>query len=274
MRGMKREMIRVCHVADWCSRSLDPWCDRVVHGGPLTDDEVHQLRVTTKRVRAAWRLIEPRKKKAAARCRTLAAAARMVSGDRDAAVLRDLIADIAREADHPSGDGFYHWLTEAVAAHCHDRSTPIDRGDGYSIQVRLAIALEDLELYHRDRHNGRRVLVAGMKKTAKKCRASLMRAAKSDTPDDWHRARRRVKFVVHQNQVLCELDGSGLPEEVVTLRALAKKLGDWNDLDNLRAAISRIAVPTCHADDLREVMAWVDQRDVEIREEVAASLQK
>ncbi|QQL45745.1 CHAD domain-containing protein [Sulfuriroseicoccus oceanibius] len=268
MAGMKRDKMRVCHVAQWCRKALEPWAEKAAHGGPLSDEDVHQLRVATKRVRAAWRVMESDKRVAREHSANLAAAARMVSGERDAAVLRALITEMEKTSEQSAGDGFYEWLADAVTSDCLDRSVPVERGDGVSIRARLAKALDDLAPYLQDEFSGHRKVLYGMRRTAKKCRKSLRKAARNDTPEEWHKARRRVKFVVHQNQIVCELAGQDLPDEVTAMRGLARQLGEWNDLDNLRAAMSRIAVPACHTDDARSVMEWIEARDREMRDAV------
>lgn len=197
-------------------------------------DNVHALRVATKRLRAYWQLQKPTANAALAKrsIKGLRDAARTLAGLRDEHVLRSLLAELSLTADSSSRQAFEKAAEHLTPAGARSTAKPDDRRDFLeAIDSDLedwwqAVALDDDEM-----------LDAGLRRSFAKTRDLGRLALEDQAPEEMHRWRRWVKYLRYQVEPLASPGRRFLSDLYAELKELGSVLGQLNDLENLRHAV-------------------------------------
>lgn len=218
-------------------------------GQELDTDAVHELRVTSKRLRAVWQLLRPALGAEAARppereMRHLAKAFESRRG------LVSLVETLDRLEAFPAPKRAVA-SAEAVALQAL-RERIADRGKAGPIRARsdseLIRIIEAQRAALRDRlHPMRpRDWGAGIARSYRKARRSARNAVVAERRGDhvaaaeaWHRARRHAKYELYQIELLGRPAGSR--SRRARLTRFGKRAGRFHDLQDLRQVVDRLA---------------------------------
>ncbi|WP_349363810.1 MAG: CHAD domain-containing protein [Roseitalea porphyridii] len=204
------------------------------------DEAIHEARKRFKKLRGLYRLVRP-----CAGDFYDAENARLRDAARNLSVIRDaaaLVETIDRLRDDPAHEGVVDDLDHVRARLVERRNAIAEQGGGLDDAMADAVAaceatMEaagalDLKL---DPDEAAACLADGMTKTYKRGRKALGKARKSGDPEQWHEARKRMKY----HAMHCRLLRHGWPGSM-RLRArqaktIADLLGDDHDLAVLAA---------------------------------------
>jgi len=234
---------------------IDAETRRLINGKKAFEPEsIHQIRVSTKTLRALWQLVRPVIEPQIARNANdrLRELAHSLAAARDARVLADLLADL-READ----EILYHGTFDRAAKLFVDED---DLGD-HAAALRPAM----LAAIDSDRDDWRllvlpddRALVEhGLGRAYRKTRRRAETAQRTGSHPDFHRWRRWVKYLRYQFEALFEVAPTGIGERIEDLRTLGRTLGVRNDLAVLRGRLRELG----GGDPFGAVFRAIDLRD-------------
>ncbi len=202
----------------------------------LLEDVVHDLRVATKRLRAAWHLAKPAagKNLVKERKEALRELSACVAESRDAAVLHELANRIASEDHgHPEvaeslgkvAEGFTHPAEEAP---------PSSALEGPCQTVRKILEGERDAWRSVDfGPNQRRILRGQLRRTLQKSREKTAEAIRDKDPEVWHDWRKAVKRLRYEREFMAEIYPRNLGAYDDRIKRLGTHLGERNDLANL-----------------------------------------
>lgn len=194
-------------------------------------ESIHQLRVSSKRLRALWQLVRPVIQPQIARAANerLRDMARLLAATRDTQVLSDLLADL-RDSEEP----LYHAAFDRAGAVLPNAPAL----EGQAEVVRTAM----LEALNADRDEWRSLVLPdndsliehGLGRSYRKTRRRAETAGRTESHEDNHRLRRWVKYLRYQLEALKEVPAEDLARRVEMLHKLGSVLGKRNDLALLR----------------------------------------
>lgn len=209
---------------------------------------VHQLRVATKRLRAAWHLVKELAPKGVARQRraALRGLSAQLSASRDLAVLDSLTQGLAANQT----EGEIALSLDAVRDALHH---PVDTADSNSMdspsallelirqELNLEIAAWDHLSHANDDHaRSRRAIRHQLRKSRRRARRDARKAQRSLDAELWHDWRKTVKRLRYQREFVA-LSQSRLPGRIdARISRLGTRLGERNDLANLAAFADRL----------------------------------
>ncbi len=213
----------------------------------LTDETVvHDLRVATKRLRAAWQLVKPLVGTGLARerNRALREMSAHLSASRDQAVLIALAQALAaRQTDDTitaalgqAGEA----LTEEVAPSAAGSPDPAATLD--TIRATLA---DEIAAWHSlddcDPATARRAIRHQLRKNLARARRDTRLARHDHDPELWHDWRKTVKRLRYQREFVAATQGRMPGKRDARISRLGTRLGERNDLANLAAAVDGLA---------------------------------
>jgi CHAD domain-containing protein len=217
-------------------------------------ESVHQIRVSSKILRALWQLVRPVIEPQIARNANerLRELAHSLAGARDAEVMANLMAEL-READEPLYRASFDRAAKLFVE-------PDDLAD-HAAELRPAM----LAAIDGDRDDWRQLVLPddhsliehGLGRTYRKTRRRAETAGRTKVHPDLHRWRRWVKYLRYQLESLFELPPSGIAERVEDLKALGTVLGQRNDLAVLRGRLKELG----GGDTFGAVFRSIDLRD-------------
>ena len=220
-------------------------CLALLDSPESVDDEhtVHEIRVATKRLRAAWLLAKDANPKLAnQRRKALRKLSGAIADRRDRSVLKELAEELAEEPGKHRDHG-------RAFARLADR---LDRSDGTpppcsSTTLKLLLAgwkKERKAWRHLDlgddiacRRQFRRALRDSEKLATRRTREALADA----TATVWHEWRKAVKRLRYQREFVAASQGRRPGVRDARIKRLGTRLGERNDLDNLVVASQRHA---------------------------------
>jgi len=200
----------------------------------LTPDQVHQVRVAVKRLRATWRVMARvvDKKTARRQDKALRMAARVLAGARDLQVMGETLDSLRKGARDYESEAIDAVHAQALAAEQAAVSPAIPEGlDG--------VFRADLYLWRNLTIEGDNaaLIKKGFGRLYAEARQQGLEAVVENQSALWHRFRKRVKYQFYQLEPL----GSALDDSAISLkefRKLGKLLGELHDLhvldDHLR----------------------------------------
>lgn len=220
---------------------------------------VHQLRVLTKRLRAAWHLAQPicGKELAQQRRTALAEISAQLAASRDQSVQWALAAKFHQK--HPQvSEKTLSALFEAPAS---DTQAPqalsvVDTQSAFATEIYAwkKVQLGDEErsvLRHRWRHS------------LKKTRALTVKTCKSNSAERWHDWRKAVKRLRYQREFLAMIHPRILGKHDLRIRQLGTRLGDHNDLAIFAKRLTpsaMAAMETTELNQLKKALAMEDRK--------------
>lgn len=199
---------------------------------------VHDIRVATKRLRAAWRLAveQAGPERAKARRRALSDLAAKLSGTRDLAVLTRLTQRLAtRQTDDRIATALAQLaigLAQRHAAAERSVHNPRDLLDAVRSELAAETAawLELAQEVHPARHKGVR---RELRRSRRRARRTAREASRSEDADLWHDWRKAVKRLRYQRQFIAMAEDAAPGKLDPRMDRLGKRLGKRHDLANL-----------------------------------------
>ncbi len=190
----------------------------------LEDGEaVHQIRVLTKRLRAAWHLAQPicGKELAKQRRAALRDLSALLAKSRDQAVQLALAEKFQRQ--HPE---ISRQALEALFPHSQSPvAPPSGPGIRQALEAEIA-AWAKVRLGSEERRTLRRSWRASLKRA----KSLTVETSASSDPELWHRWRKAVKRLRYQREFLAMVHPRVLGKRDLRIRNLGTRLGDHNDL--------------------------------------------
>ena len=199
-------------------------------GEGLTEDDVHEVRVTLKRLRAVWRLVRPHVQ--AARFRSLndllRDAGRTLSGSRDMHVAAQTLAELLGRTRKAEAREAIGQVASSIASHAADEHAQVaaDPLVGRALaEARAAFASLDLP------RSGWAALEPGLGKTYTQARKRLAKGRKAEDGLDaaLHELRKRVKDLGYQLELLVPAAPAPLGAMLKLARRTGRRLGQAHD---------------------------------------------
>lgn len=208
---------------------------------------VHDLRVLTKKLRAAWKIGAEvvGKEFEAERGNVLRELSALLAGNRDLAVLVNLSRDLSGRHEEPA----FH----DVIAHLQSEFTQVkDR----KAETRVKAIIEsEMEAWKRvefsDHASEIRAHRAAIRKSREAAKRATAEALHDDEAELWHTWRKRVKRLRYQRDFLAEIQGRNPGIHDRRISRLGSRLGDRNDLANLTHLVETLG----NEPGLRKVIA-------------------
>lgn len=214
---------------------------------------VHELRVSTKRLRSAWKMvaekIDPGLK--TSRAEAMKEFSALLAGDRDLHVLETL----SRELDlkYPEA-GFSSVLTYLAENFEGDgESASPERVEAIMEAEKLAWGEVSFDSFAEEQNNHRRAIRSSLRKA----REATHEAVQSKDAEVWHSWRKKVKNLRYQREFLAQIQGRIPGKWDLRISLLGSRLGDRNDLANLTEIAEKLGNPPL----LRKAIA-AEERDL------------
>ncbi len=220
---------------------------------------VHQLRVLTKRLRAAWHLAQPvcGKNLAQQRRTALAETSAQLAASRDQSVQLAL-AKKFHQAHPEISEKTLAALFETATLDKQAAHTPsvADTKNAFASETDAwkKVQLGDKErsiLRHRWRHS------------LKKARSLAKKTCQSSSADRWHDWRKAVKRLRYQREFLAMIHPRILGKHDLRIRQLGTRLGDHNDLVIFAKRLTpsaMAAMETAELNQLKKALAMEDRK--------------
>lgn len=220
--------------------------DRLADPAALADETVvHENRVATKRLRAAWRLVADHAGRSVARARrtALTELSGKLSGARDLTVLTRLAQHLAAaQTDGRLAMALDHVVAALIQR--HDLAIQAARSDDALLhEIREAwtaeiAAWEALDPAHP--HALRRAIRHELRRSLHRARRDTRQAARSLDAELWHDWRKTVKRLRYQREFIAASQGRAPGKFDARIHRLGSRLGERNDLANLIAFADRL----------------------------------
>lgn len=206
-----------------------------------SEEIVHQLRVATKRLRAAWHLVKATDPELAkTRRAALRGLSAVIAGQRDRDVLLGLAAELATESgQHDAFAGLLDSLAVSPQPSPHI-SAPVN-----SIREIWAAELSawrELEPPLADSTQRRKIFRYALRTSERRAVQLTRKALAADKADAelWHDWRKAVKRLRYQREFIAAAQGRQLATRDGRLSRLGTRLGERNDLANLIEAVENL----------------------------------
>lgn len=189
----------------------------------IEGENLHALRVATKKLRALAQLYRPSVK--ATEVKSLAGRIKILadrySGSRDADVMGVIVPELLKgeqSIDECAGG----WLLEQIASFDHDNQAPVDL-------INPIEELESILQYWQDHFKavGPDALKAGVDYSLEKARKQALRARQTGSEKAFHRCRKWLKCYLYQRQLTDTGGTVKVPQK--RLKRLEKQLGALHD---------------------------------------------
>lgn len=227
-----QEDVALANALRWL-RDLRDHALPIVDGDDHDDRDVHQVRLTTKRLRALWRMLDSAdfSEQVDAESRRLAETARVLAAERDAFVLREMLQDLRRQTSRKKDRKAIDAVLEHLPRPRESSPSPI-RAYAEFLRPRMHRGFDGLlEALHEVTHG--EVLLEGAGRTYARARRLGRKAYRRNTPRSFHRWRKWVKYLRYQLEILDPHDDE-LKAMSEALDRLGKILGASHDMANLR----------------------------------------
>ena len=205
----------------------------------LYDDEsVHALRVSTKRLRAAWHLVKAVDRQSAKNRRSaLSELSAAVAGRRDHDVLLGLATELAAECD--SSDAFAPLIETLSQDPDEGTKSSLSPDALRGVWIAELAVWRSLDSALCEPARRRKVFREALRKSERRA-AQLTRKALANPKADnelWHDWRKAVKRLRYQREFIAESQGRQLGIRDGRISRLGTRLGERNDLANLIEAV-------------------------------------
>lgn len=215
---------------------------RIECAGKNRAEDLHQVRVTLKRLRALLRLARPVISEAfyGRENRRLKAAADRLAFFRDTAVSRRTLATLARRVTDKQGAKALDLVLSRFVDHSPDpnrfrvrRESALRHAAASLVEAKqsfesMLIPAEEWQ-----------ALGPGLQKVYGQARNRMLRALTYQTPETFHDWRKQVKYLYYQLQMLEPISPRRLESMVSRLRELEDRLGEDHDLAVLERILCR-----------------------------------
>lgn len=226
---------------------------------------VHEYRKALKRLRALVRLATPSLAPGEGkRCvKSIGDIARLVSGRRDEAVLRETIDGLAGESGSTAANVLAPWRAHLAA----DRAA-ISRIDPQSITQMRIMLHDEVKFLMRAkvRHRGFSALKGGLESSYRRARTTLKDACREPSDESFHTFRKAVQWHWRHMSLLARAWPDEYAVRVGAARELSQILGDDHDLAALITAT--IQADDFSADQKEAIVELCLARQRELRDSV------
>ena len=226
---------------------------------------IHGIRITTKRLRAAWHLVSDQAGKARAkeRRRVLSAMAAKLSGPRDLAVLARLTRRLAVSQTDDQTAAALARMVARVAQRQTTAEQAVPHPAGHLEEIRGILAGEIAAWQALAQGIPRRRAVRRqLSRSRRLARRDARKAPRSPDADLWHDWRKKANRLRYQREFVAMAEGRQPGKFDARLRRLGKRLGKRHDLTNLSVlADTLVAAGDLSAADhglVREAIAAVE----------------
>ncbi|MGQ0847829.1 MAG: CHAD domain-containing protein [Actinomycetota bacterium] len=239
---------------------------------------IHEVRKSTKRVRALLRMVRPviGEKIYRAENAVLRDAARLVSGVRDGAVMVDALARLHGRYQHLLAPGVFSELEATLSKRrarltervVDDRAT-LDQVAGVLYRARSRYAAWPID--RSDPRLGAKVIPdafrgigVGVGDTYRRGRSEMQMAYNRPTVQHFHQWRKRVKYLRHQMEIITPVWPEVIGGLALSLEQLGDVLGDEHDQAGLASLVTSIPDLTPDPDERYLLIALSNQRRREL----------
>src|SRR3981081_363807 len=242
---------------------------------PSTDreEDLHQVRLAIKRLRAILRLLRPLVsktyfKRENARLRT---AARRLARFRDLAVARRTLEQVTDKLASHSQDAavrevFESFLAQTPASSHYDEDRETALRLAARALVRTRHAFHALSLPDR----GWKTIEPGLKKLYRRNRMWMKRALSSDKDEDFHEWRKWAKYYFYLLKMLTPMWPSRLGKTEKHENCLQDKLGKDHDLAVLKSfLVKHLSIPE-NRTSVGQVLQYLEKRSAKLRKQSMA----
>jgi CHAD domain-containing protein len=254
-----RGAIRRC-AGEQLDRAIDELTDGV-RSHPV--EAIHDARKAIKKERSLLRLARATMAPAERRRdnEALRAAARKLSGARDADVLISTLDDLAERFSGQLPAATFDGIRRQLV-HSRDAGGSADSAE----LARAVVILREVRTHAGDwplRRDGWKAIKPGLARSYRRGRKLLAKAQRERSAETWHSWRKRVKDLWHQERLLSELCGPAIRGQASDAHRLSDLLGDDHDLALLREALASgdIEAPV----DSDAVIGLIDHRREELQ---------
>lgn len=231
----------------------------IVKRRQLTPDEVHDLRVSVKELRALWQVLHQFLPAGQAddASRSIAGAAKLLAGARDLHIQRrmlDKLQALAREEAQAS----FRRARELLLSQYQN----VTEEALMTAEMVLRLTQDRTRWQQLELSCGRKKLIRiGYGRLYRKARKYWLKANESGHAEDWHRLRCWAKYLALAIPVIGESRDAG--NAVKSYSRLAEKLGELHDLDVLVASLRALA--GYEEGSATEVITLAEQRAASLR---------
>ena len=203
----------------------------------LDDKDVHELRLTCKRLRAAWQLqrVALPRKAVKAREENPKAIAKSLEGSREAVVRHAMLGWVMPRVA-PKLRPAIARLRASMMAQLDEQAVEADR------QALLEAFQQEAQQWDDEPLTPKRAR-KGLKRTRSKVQRLARRSAKHRDVTECHRWRKWVKYLTYQQDMRASVEGKPGKDARERLKALAKRLGRQHDLENLNVWLKDATKP-------------------------------
>ncbi len=223
----------------------------------LEDEEViHQLRVLTKQLRAAWHLVQPvcGKKTAKQRRAALRKLSAILADSRDQSVQHTLRKKF--HLDHPEvpKESLNALFVSSPPDSPHAKSASI-------ANIRQALETE-ISAWSKVRlgDDERFTLRCRWRHSQKQVKTLTLETTRSNDPELWHSWRKAIKRLRYQREFLAEINPRKLGKKDLRIRRLGTRLGDHNDLAVFAQQLDSSALQASDLNELKGIVTMQDQK--------------
>ncbi|GAA5494670.1 hypothetical protein Rhal01_00833 [Rubritalea halochordaticola] len=259
------------NLADWAMTELNFWLERLHSKLPLDEKETHSIRLTAKKLRAAWLLTLPLigETRCHLACQEMKQLADHFAANRDSTVQSQLVSSLLNSSSQDNTAEWENELREQFFTQSCTHQTNLDESPRELIQSNLSHWQSC-----RDFLNDIQLLRPGLKQTRKKLRHKLTQALKSGSMKQWHQCRKWLKYFYYQKEILAEMESRQPGKSIERLRELGRVLGKRHDLHNLLTMVSPTGLPLSGHQKLDLLRNRATQNDAELNQKATALARK
>jgi CHAD domain-containing protein len=243
---------------------------RIDHGGNNRAEDLHQVRLTMKRLRALLRLVRPVISKALFRRenRRLKRIARSLSSFRDATVSRRTIERLARSASDRGDRRALSLVLSAspkfgpVRGRLRERREAAMRALGRDL-LEAGVNFENMLIPAEEWD----AIGPGFQDTYRRARNQMLVAIKRGTAEAFHDWRKQVKYLYYQLQLLQPASPQRLRAMVKQLNKLEERLGKDHDLALSRTSLAELPERSCGRSTVKRAINCLEQQRNKLRRE-------
>ncbi len=242
---------------------------------PSTDreEDLHQVRLAIKRLRAILRLLRPLVSKTFFKRENarLRSAARRLARLRDVAVARRTLEQVTDKLAGHSQDAAVQEVFESFLA-----QTPASSHYDEDRESKLRLAARALAQTRHAFHalslpdRGWKTIEPGLKKLYRQNRTWMKCASSSDEDEDFHEWRKRVKYYFYLLKMLTPMWPSRLGKTVKHLDCLQDKLGKDHDLAVLKSFLVKHLSNPGYRAPVGQVVQYLKKRSAKFRKQSMA----
>lgn len=250
------------NLADWAIRMLEPWLVKLDSATPLSDSEIHSIRIASKHLRAAWTMAEPcvGKRTSKKGKKEMKRLAKHFAGNRDATVQIKLMKSLVSKNGDKAMPKLEDWTKHKVRKHFKNSHHPDGKFSPDRLIKRATKRWQSCTSLLFDTSQ----LEAGTVHSHEMLHKKLRKAMRSNKAKHWHRCRKWVKYVYYQHSIIADLLGEEASQYTDLLKTLGSVLGKRHDLYNFQKIISSSKFKKRHRKDLKKLQLWASNEDISL----------